>query len=726
MKTLPRFANLTQALVAILVLLLALVLPTYAAPYGGATYGECRYSETSSCPTGGAEEPESETEGNQVGADIDGDGEDEFAIDDNNDLDDDNSDGYEVFDDPDGSSEVTDTVDGDDDGMTDYLIDTDSDGDPDVYWDPDDGILITIVNQAQMDVDGDGDLECAFDYNDDMSDGFEVFLDPDGSTTVVYTLDGDGDGMTDYMLDIDGDGQADVYWDPDDGILSTVVYCDCDDDDDDDGEVSFNNGDDDYYYDVDTTEVVLISSPASPPQQPDDSDSRTRLTGAILGTGGLYDFIGDFLENIPKPVAVGFPYFLLLVLLLIILKFGIQARREAKRASGLVDASKREQALVDQKKAFVQLYSHHMRTPLTKMVGGVDLAITLAQKAGTNNTAQLVAAQTTLKSLSETINGLVGSVETNQNLNAITDQNLTKVTVRAYTSWLFWLPLVLLIFMAVVAKFLLIDFRITDPNVFDILGTIAFIILGAQQYFSHLRKRQIARATRMEEERLSNGRSAVDESRNTAIAQSAEEIGKVISSLPEPTAIFKPEDKSLPIYQQGLTDLRTITARFALIQALKVSDSKAPLETISPLGNLRDVASKFGTDKVIMQENGAQDLVINSRQSVFNVVATSIIENAVKHNGQGAAVQVIPQGVNGNNYAYTVKDNGPGIPQDQIQKLFQPFSRATSTEVYEESGVGLGLYLARLAAEYLGGSISIESGSNGTSVTIALPTNVLH
>jgi DNA topoisomerase VI subunit B len=65
-----------------------------------------------------------------------------------------------------------------------------------------------------------------------------------------------------------------------------------------------------------------------------------------------------------------------------------------------------------------------------------------------------------------------------------------------------------------------------------------------------------------------------------------------------------------------------------------------------------------------------------------------------------------------------VKDNGPGISQGDLQKLFKPFSKLSSTSQLNPNGSGLGLYNCKLICTSLGGDITIESELNkGTKVT---------
>jgi signal transduction histidine kinase len=69
-------------------------------------------------------------------------------------------------------------------------------------------------------------------------------------------------------------------------------------------------------------------------------------------------------------------------------------------------------------------------------------------------------------------------------------------------------------------------------------------------------------------------------------------------------------------------------------------------------------------------------------------------------------------------HTIAVSDDGPGIPPERLEKLFAPFVRG---DTGGKSGVGLGLYIARQAAEILGASLTAESKlGEGTTFSLTL------
>src|SRR5687768_14769658 len=171
------------------------------------------------------------------------------------------------------------------------------------------------TNYVSADVDNDGNLEYATDEDGNADNGYEVFSDPDKSSDDLLIVDGDNDGKADFFIDTNGDGEPDVYWDPDDGRISSVQV-----EEDEKGTAwiftpSPGQPNQRYY--------VRLNTPVAP-----TADSRNRrLTSDNFG-GKIYQSIGNLAAKVPPAVAYSFPYFLLLLLLILALGFIRQAQHE--------------------------------------------------------------------------------------------------------------------------------------------------------------------------------------------------------------------------------------------------------------------------------------------------------------------------------------------------------------------------------------------------------------
>jgi two-component system sensor histidine kinase CpxA len=73
-----------------------------------------------------------------------------------------------------------------------------------------------------------------------------------------------------------------------------------------------------------------------------------------------------------------------------------------------------------------------------------------------------------------------------------------------------------------------------------------------------------------------------------------------------------------------------------------------------------------------------------------------------------------------------VSDHGPGVPDEDISKLFDPFFRVDVSRARETGGVGLGLTIVKTCVEACGGSVSVRNRKRGglrLIMRLKLPNN---
>ncbi|AEV85691.1 two-component system, cell cycle sensor kinase and response regulator [Actinoplanes sp. SE50] len=89
-------------------------------------------------------------------------------------------------------------------------------------------------------------------------------------------------------------------------------------------------------------------------------------------------------------------------------------------------------------------------------------------------------------------------------------------------------------------------------------------------------------------------------------------------------------------------------------------------------------------------------------------VLTALVGNAVKFTASGEVVVLAEPAADGS-LLVTVSDTGPGIPEPQQARLFQPFTQADSSAARRHEGAGLGLALAARLVDRMDGAIEVES-----------------
>ena len=104
-----------------------------------------------------------------------------------------------------------------------------------------------------------------------------------------------------------------------------------------------------------------------------------------------------------------------------------------------------------------------------------------------------------------------------------------------------------------------------------------------------------------------------------------------------------------------------------------------------------------------------------------------LVDNAVDHSPRGATVTVRVARAGGS-VNLRVDDQGPGIPEQERERIFEPFTRLKGTTRHGSGGTGLGLAIARRIADAMGGTIRAESPAGGGarfSVTLPAATGPL-
>ena len=137
------------------------------------------------------------------------------------------------------------------------------------------------------------------------------------------------------------------------------------------------------------------------------------------------------------------------------------------------------------------------------------------------------------------------------------------------------------------------------------------------------------------------------------------------------------------------------------------------LEVVYQERNVRpDVTVRLTHEEQVSVE-GDRDLL---KQLLLNVV-----DNAIKYSPSGGDV-VLSLHYNDNKVEIVVGDSGPGIPPEQIDKIFDRFYRVDGTQSRTIGGTGIGLAISKWIAQAHGGDIRVESSvGEGSRFIVTLP-----
>jgi heavy metal sensor kinase len=144
--------------------------------------------------------------------------------------------------------------------------------------------------------------------------------------------------------------------------------------------------------------------------------------------------------------------------------------------------------------------------------------------------------------------------------------------------------------------------------------------------------------------------------------------------------------------------------------------SKEPLD----VGQLaRDVSSSLA----ILAEERKQTLSLQTDDSivarvdrlVLREALTNVLDNAIKYGPAGSTIAIRVTRTGHDKVLIAVADEGPGVPLEHRERIFDRFFRLDQSRTRNGGGAGLGLAIARWAVEIHGGQITVDDGPRGGS-----------
>ena len=122
------------------------------------------------------------------------------------------------------------------------------------------------------------------------------------------------------------------------------------------------------------------------------------------------------------------------------------------------------------------------------------------------------------------------------------------------------------------------------------------------------------------------------------------------------------------------------------------------------------------------EDNLSKELEVNiDRKRIYQVIR-NVIGNAVKYGNQQELIIEVNLSNDDKYIKIEVKDNGPGIPEDKLQHIFNRFYRIDTERTKDFMSTGLGLAIAKEMVEAHGGKIYVTSIiGHGSTFTIQLP-----
>jgi signal transduction histidine kinase len=130
------------------------------------------------------------------------------------------------------------------------------------------------------------------------------------------------------------------------------------------------------------------------------------------------------------------------------------------------------------------------------------------------------------------------------------------------------------------------------------------------------------------------------------------------------------------------------------------------LEVASLVETVMDEAALTGAEAAVER---ADRVVVDGDPLALKRLVTNLVDNALKY-GASAHARVFSEGEMA---VIEVDDDGPGMPESEIERVFEPFRRLESSRSRETGGIGLGLAVVRAVARSHGGDVVLRNRPDG-------------
>ncbi len=494
-----------------------------------------------------------------------------------------------------------------------------------------------------------------------------------------------------------------------------------------------------------STQVTVGSSPQTEPElavndseeQPSDTSSNnnennesTATSSASVGFFGFLsqesllknrltrDIVKQF-EKLPDVIAVSLPWLIIALLALFVVRLYLQIRREVLYNKRIELETQKLKRLNEQKQNFIGLISHYLRTPLTIIRSTIEMIPSSMPEISTSDMQAL--SEKLRLSIEEIINNTGAMVTDPQNtqIDQIKSYKLLRPAILV--------PAFLVGFMMLCINILLISgSRVSGPIIY-VLAEIITLFIIIQVAGSYLRSRALNNSELIQHNILLDQQKQIDLARATFITDTSQKLFGLHVQIKKSMDVVMASEKSIAkIANNGVSQLGEVVGKIKRADLLQRQMQTLNIQPISVEGFIKQTPQinkiQHG-DLVLTPEaiNSTQHICVTDKDLAQTVV-DSVVDNAIKFSPENSLA--LYSVYDGNNLVnLKISDNGVGIPEHIVSNIFQPFSRGdTDVKDFTYDGMGLDLYIDKMAMNYLGGDVLVESTvGKGTDVTLSFP-----
>ncbi|MBP6546341.1 MAG: HAMP domain-containing protein [Phenylobacterium sp.] len=195
-------------------------------------------------------------------------------------------------------------------------------------------------------------------------------------------------------------------------------------------------------------------------------------------------------------------------------------------------------------------------------------------------------------------------------------------------------------------------------------------------------------------------------------------VGAISHDLRTPLARirFKLEGAPKAVKEAVLADVAQMEAMISSVLAfIRDASTARPRERLDLLSLLECLVDDAGGQDLTLEDS--VPVTVEADALGLQRLFGNLLDNAVKYGARGRVRVFQDDG----HAVVEIADDGPGLAQSELERVFQPFYRAEAARTLDGGGVGLGLAVARSIARAHGGDVKLVSSPTGLTARVRLP-----
>jgi two-component system sensor histidine kinase CpxA len=173
--------------------------------------------------------------------------------------------------------------------------------------------------------------------------------------------------------------------------------------------------------------------------------------------------------------------------------------------------------------------------------------------------------------------------------------------------------------------------------------------------------------------------------------------------------------------QEEVEHMSGLVNELLLFSRAQIGAPPIALAKVSVAETVGRVLERESREKASIQTHIDRRIEVLAQPDYLFRSLANVVRNAIRYAGDCGPIEIGAEEKSGV-VSITVADNGPGIPEPELEEVFKPFYRPELARQRETGGTGLGLAIVRTSIEACGGTVKCRNRSpKGLEVEIRLP-----